>query len=144
MPMVAASKLIVRIDAMAREYGHDLVATVGKFELFPNSAPVVPGRAELVLEVRSRDDARMTGFFERVKAAAAGIPEVEFRFAPIVAKAPVQCDERLIAALERACRRSGLRWREMASRGYPRRQRLCHENAHRDAVCPQPGRRQSQ
>ena len=113
--MVAASKLIVRIDAMAREYGHDLVATVGKFELFPNSAPVVPGRAELVLEVRSRDDARMTGFFERVKAAAAGIPEVKFRFAPIVAKAPVQCDERLISALERACRSSGLRWREMAS-----------------------------
>ena len=113
--MVAASKLIVRIDAMAREYGHDLVATVGKFELFPNSAPVVPGRAELVLEVRSREDARMTAFFERVRGAAAEIPDAQFQFAPIVAKAPVQCDAQLIDALERACRASGLRWREMAS-----------------------------
>ncbi len=113
--MVAASRLIVRIDEMAREYGHDLVATVGKFQLFPNSAPVVPGKAELVLEVRSREDAKMLAFFRRVQDAAAEIEGVEFQFSPIVAKAPVQCDNGLISALEQACRKSSLRWRKMSS-----------------------------
>jgi hydantoinase/carbamoylase family amidase len=113
--MVAASRLIVRIDEMAREYGHDLVATVGKFQLFPNSAPVVPGKAELVLEVRSREDEKMLAFFRRVQVAAAEIEGVEFQFSPIVAKAPVQCDDDFISALEAACYKSGLRWRKMSS-----------------------------
>jgi hydantoinase/carbamoylase family amidase len=113
--MVAASRLIVRIDEMAREYGHDLVATVGKFQLFPNSAPVVPGKAELVLEVRSREDEKMLAFFRRVQDAATEIEGVEFQFSPIVAKAPVQCDDDFISALEAACCKSGLRWRKMSS-----------------------------
>lgn len=113
--MVAASKLIVRIDETAREYGHDLVATVGKLEVFPNSAPVVPGKVEMVLEVRSRDDSCMLDFFSRIQRAAKDISNVEFQFSPIVAKAPVQCDAKLIEAFETVCRNSGLRWREMAS-----------------------------
>lgn len=113
--MVAASRLIVRIDETAREYGHDLVATVGKLEVFPNSAPVVPGKVEMVLEVRSRDDSCMLDFFSRIQRAAKDISNVEFQFSPIVAKAPVQCDAKLIEAFETVCRNSGLRWREMAS-----------------------------
>ncbi len=113
--MVAASKLIVRIDETAREYGHDLVATVGKLEVFPNSAPVVPGRVEMVLEVRSRDDACMLDFFARIQSAAKEILGVEFQFSPIVAKAPVQCDADLIEAFASVCCTSGLRWRKMTS-----------------------------
>ncbi len=113
--MVAASRLIVRIDETAREYGHDLVATVGKLEVFPNSAPVVPGKVEMVLEVRSRDDSCMLDFFSRIQRAAKDISNVEFQFSPIVAKAPVQCDAKLIEVFETVCRNSGLRWQEMAS-----------------------------
>lgn len=113
--MVAASKLIVCIDETAREYGHDLVATVGKLEVFPNSAPVVPGKVEMVLEVRSRDDSRMMEFFARIQSAAAKIADVEIQFSPIVAKAPVQCDAKLVEAFEKVCRSSKLRWRKMAS-----------------------------
>ena len=113
--MVASARLIVDIDTMARQYGHRMVATVGQFALFPNSPPVIPGRADFVLEMRSQEPALMEELLGRVQARAAELEGMDITFAPLVEKAPVQCAPSFVEAMDQVCTRSGVRFRNMPS-----------------------------
>ena len=53
--LVAASEMVAEVQKLALELASDTVATVGKFEVFPNAADIIPGRVEFTLEVRSSD-----------------------------------------------------------------------------------------
>jgi allantoate deiminase len=53
--LVAAARFIAEVEVMARET-LDLVATVGRLDLSPNAPNVIPGRVDLSLDVRHRDD----------------------------------------------------------------------------------------
>ncbi|TWT06736.1 Zn-dependent hydrolase [Planococcus sp. CPCC 101016] len=53
--LVAASEMVAQVQKLALDLASDTVATVGKFEVFPNSANIIPGRVEFTLEVRSSD-----------------------------------------------------------------------------------------
>lgn len=113
--MVAAAKLIVDIDQLVRQYGHQMVATVGQFALFPNSPPVIPGKAEFVLEMRSQETALMDQLLEQIQARARTLTQVEISFAPLVDKAPVHCDPTFVEVMDQVCRRSGIAFRRMSS-----------------------------
>lgn len=114
--LVAASRLVLAVDRLVREYGHQMVATVGKLSVFPNQAPVIPGRVEFVLEMRSQTPALMEELLERVQKEAAALQGVEVDFAPLVEKPPVDCDAGLVQIMQDVCRqRADLRWRVMTS-----------------------------
>lgn len=113
--MVAAARLVLDVDRLVRTYGHRMVATVGQFALFPNSPPVVPGRAEFVLEMRSQDTALMDRLLEQVKECAARLTQVETTFQPLVDKPPVNCDPGFVDAMDQVCSRAGIRYRKMSS-----------------------------
>lgn len=114
--LVGASRMVLAVDRLVREYGHRMVATVGKLEVFPNQAPVIPGRVEFVLEMRSQTPALMDELLERVQKEAETVPDVEISFAPLVEKPPVDCDPGFIQIMEDVCRkRSDLLWRVMPS-----------------------------
>lgn len=113
--MVAAAQLIVDIDAMVRQYGHRMVATVGQFSLFPNSPPVIPGRAEFVLEMRSQEPALMDELLRQIQTRAAALGEAQITFVPIVEKAPVHCDPAFVSVMDQVCTDAGIRFRNMTS-----------------------------
>jgi hydantoinase/carbamoylase family amidase len=50
--LLDASLLVFEVNRLAKEFNSDIVATVGEIQIFPNSANVVPGRAELTIEIR--------------------------------------------------------------------------------------------
>lgn len=54
--LLAAAELALALEAtVSRVNRSDVVGTVGKMDVFPNAANIIPGRAELILEMRTPD-----------------------------------------------------------------------------------------
>src|SRR3546814_9017622 len=73
---------------------HYVVATVGRIEITPNAANAVPGRAELMLEVRSDSDAVLDSFPETLMdGLAAQLAELRLSaaVAPVSRAHPTAC-----------------------------------------------------
>lgn len=104
----AAARTIAGLRELVQEVDAEAVANVGVIEFFPGGINVVPGRAEFDLEVRHLDAAVVsrivTAFRERLEARCSeegcrGLVELRSSIPP------ARMDERLMAALERACAR---------------------------------------
>ena len=53
--LVAASRIVLAVEAMASRHPGDPVATVGRLEVWPNAANVVPGAVSLTVDLRDVD-----------------------------------------------------------------------------------------
>jgi allantoate deiminase len=84
--LAGAAAMIQTVEHVARDGASDLVATVGKLEVDPGSANVVPGRVEFTLDVRA-------GMDEVRDAAVATILE---RFADIANKRELKLESFLL------------------------------------------------
>ena len=75
--LLAASRTIVRTREEAERVASGspayFVATIGKIDVKPNAANVVPGRAELVVDVRSEDPCLTERFFAALDQATTAI-----------------------------------------------------------------------
>lgn len=75
-PMVAAARIAVEAQALARRFGGSQVATVGRIDAFPNLTNVVADRVTLTLDVRNTDGDELRRaeqeLFAFVEEAAAG------------------------------------------------------------------------
>jgi len=86
------------------------VATVGRVELFPGAANVVPGRAEFSLEVRDTDPLvlnKLADAFRRALSAIARRRELMFEFDVMGELAPVKCDSGIVDTISAVCREMG-------------------------------------
>lgn len=111
--LVAASRIILMGDELARKAGHHLVETVGVMKVYPGSAPVIPNRVEMVLEIRNEEETLMDDFMAEFTQQAESMARVKIE--PIVAKAPVKCREELVNLIEKACKEEAVRYRRMPS-----------------------------
>lgn len=50
--LVTAAEVVLAIEALAADHPGDPVATVGKLEVWPNAANVVPGAVEMTVDIR--------------------------------------------------------------------------------------------
>lgn len=64
--LVGASEAIVAIERLARE--SECIATVGRIEVWPGGVNVIPGRAELSLDLRAATDAGRDAMWEQLEA----------------------------------------------------------------------------
>ena len=53
--LVSASEIVLSVDRIAKSIASNAVATIGKLTVFPNTASIIPGCVELILEIRSVD-----------------------------------------------------------------------------------------
>src|SRR5690625_1417714 len=105
-----------RASDRARE--QPFVATIGRFDVHPNGANVVPGRVGLVLEARSMDDALTAGFIEDVcregdvicRQLGLEFSDVQESFTPAVA-----CDSGLRQLLAACATQRGYGYVELMS-----------------------------
>lgn len=51
--LTAASEIALAVEEVLRDNNTDAVATIGKFDVHPNAANIIPGRVELIIEIRS-------------------------------------------------------------------------------------------
>lgn len=108
--LVGAARLIGAAHRMASEAAgrpHYVVATVGRLELTPNVPNAVPGRVDMVLEVRSDSDAVLDSFPERLladEAQALAALRLEATHSPLSRSHPTACAPHLIASIEESAR----------------------------------------
>lgn len=94
------------------------VATIGRVDLFPAAANVVPGRAEFSLEVRDTDPAvldQLADAFRRAISAIARRRELMFEFDVMGELTPVKCDSGIVDTVSALCRDMGVNATRMHS-----------------------------
>ena len=108
--LTAAAEMALAIEARARGEA-DLVATVGRFDVWPDATNVIPGHVQFSIDVRSPDDQRR----------AAALADLEARITAIAASRGVRvsiakphdanafaCDPSIIADLKKAVEAVGI------------------------------------
>lgn len=94
------------VDRILEEHGTDRsVATIGRAQLFPGAANVVPARVDFTLEVRDTDHdalAELALGFRRALSAIARRRGLMFEYNVLSEIDPVRCDAGIMAAIEAA------------------------------------------
>lgn len=118
--LAGASELIRFVFQLARRWHgqHPLVATVGRMDVSPNTANVVPGRCTMTLEVRSLSEADIDRFLEEVMQAAEQVRQeygVDVTLDPVSHSPAIICSERVRAILAQSCVHNGYAFLELPS-----------------------------
>jgi N-carbamoyl-L-amino-acid hydrolase len=117
--LVTASHLVLAVEAEARKRAERrIVGTVGILKAYPGALNVVPGRAELWVDLRGIDEATLVETAAAVTAAAERIAHREgtpVSVETISSDIPVPMNPTVIAAIESACRRLGVAYQRMPS-----------------------------
>lgn len=110
--LVKAARFICRCRETAAETDPEMVITVGRVEVSPNAVNVVPGHAELTLELRAEREASI----ERAFRTLTGEFEREITSCVLVQRDPVcPMDRGIMDAAGQAGEALGLKVREMVS-----------------------------
>jgi N-carbamoyl-L-amino-acid hydrolase len=117
--LLAASELVLAVNATATELPGRQVATVGRIRAEPGAPNVIPGRVALSIEVRDLDAARIEAVFERIRARAGEIARargisIEFRDLEATA-VPALTDSRIQRIIDSAAHALGLTTMAMPS-----------------------------
>jgi N-carbamoyl-L-amino-acid hydrolase len=116
--LAAAAEVVLAVEAAGRSAGPGVVATVGRLDVSPNAANAVPGRVELVAELRAPDEPTLARLADTVAARARAIAAargVEAGVEPLSRGRPGRTDPTVVAAIERAAAARGLACRRLAS-----------------------------
>jgi allantoate deiminase len=108
--LTAAAEMALAVETRARSEA-DLVATVGRFDVWPDATNVIPGAVNFSIDLRSPDDARR----------AAALADLEARISAIAASRGVSvsvakpheanayvCDSNIVAGLKKAVEAVGV------------------------------------
>jgi beta-ureidopropionase / N-carbamoyl-L-amino-acid hydrolase len=116
--LVAAARAIASLRDLARWYGEDMVATVGRMQLEPNIINAVPGRATFSLDVRAPDDdtvAAAAAAARRMVETVAAQEQVDVSMEEIKTIPAVEFDPRLVDLAFGVAEELGIPCRRMAS-----------------------------
>jgi N-carbamoyl-L-amino-acid hydrolase len=116
--LAAADYSLRARDFVVERGGGRSVTNIGVVAVHPGVSNIVPGRAELVHEMRSPDADTLERLAEGCEALAREIGErrsigVEVR--RMSATTPVTCSPKVQAAVEAACKQLGLGWKTLYS-----------------------------
>jgi len=108
--LTAAAEMVLAVEAIARADASDLVATVGKMEVLPGAANVIPGEVRFTLDIRSgsegRRDRAAEAIVERIQDIA-DQRDLEFAIERIHDLPSSPCDQALMDLMDSACADAG-------------------------------------
>jgi len=116
--LVAAAEVVTGVRRIARELGGDLVTTVGSLGVSPNIVNAIPGRVTLSIDMRDPQDAtldRALPLLDAVVQAACEREGVSYELEHYWRVPRTPFDAGVVAAVERAAKASGARWRRILS-----------------------------
>ena len=116
--LLAASRLVIETNRVARTYPDNARATVGHLRVSPNSRNVVPGAVSMTLDVRNAKDETLLAMVEDLKKSAKAI-EAECRVTIDVKEvlyfAPSHFDASLVDSVRASAKALGLSCRDIVS-----------------------------
>jgi allantoate deiminase len=116
--LCGAAEFVLAVEEIAGEAGSGLVATVGKLQVKGSASNVIPGEVVCSLDVRSEDEAVLSGAHERLRALCL---EIGLRRGLVVdwnvvqVSSPVSCDVRMKDLLSSCIRAEGYEVLELVS-----------------------------
>lgn len=118
--LVGAARLVDRVSRRARTWSDQepFVATIGRLNVRPGGANVVPGEVSLTLEARALDEARVVAFLQEIMAwaeSACGELGLNLRVEEGSTAAAVHCDPEVQRALVAGCEARGHGYRHLTS-----------------------------
>lgn len=115
---LTAAEIVVELERLVRGVGKTTVGTVGRVELHPGALNVIPGRAEVGLDVRDVEESRVEEILDGIVYFARGRAEERgqrITYREHLRTAPVGMAREVVSALENACGRTGVSYRKMVS-----------------------------
>jgi len=116
--LAGAAEMVCAIEAQALARGGDLVATVGRMDVRPGAANVIPGDVRFTIDVRAGEDARRDAAAEDIIDAIQAIADrrdLDFDVQRIHVLPASPCDPGLIDLLEEALVEAGHPARRLVS-----------------------------
>ncbi len=120
--LCAAAKVVLAIEYLAKKSkSPDLVATVGKLEVYPGAINSIPSRVTLSLDIRDIDMANRDEIVAEAVAWAGRIAvqkEVGISHHCLNADPPAISSERIVQAIQQSCLDTDCSYQNMISRAY--------------------------
>jgi N-carbamoyl-L-amino-acid hydrolase len=116
--LLAASHLTIAVRQIVTSEPGRQVGTVGRLEVTPNAANVIPGIVRLTIELRDLSPEKLTRLAERIRLRAAEIAretKTSIKFASSSHNAPANAAVEVQRAIERSAGRLGLMTQRMPS-----------------------------
>lgn len=113
-----AARMALEIAAVARRRGRPAVATIGKWEVRPGGANIVPQQVTFSVDMRHPDDAELAAMITELRARCSQVARTEelgLDIDMIKREAPAPTDPRLQQVLADAAETCGASWRRMPS-----------------------------
>jgi beta-ureidopropionase / N-carbamoyl-L-amino-acid hydrolase len=111
--LVKAARIILAVHDAILGGGPDVVGTIGKVEVHPGAFNIIPGRADLLLELRSLQEPVLAAVRDAIGEIVRSRRGAEMRL--LISKGGVHLDEKIGRVLEAACREKGVESRRMGS-----------------------------
>jgi allantoate deiminase len=102
--LTGAAEMALMIEARARGEA-DLVATVGRFDVWPDAANVIPGHIQFSIDVRAPDDQRRRAAVDDLRAKVEAVAHsrgLRVSIAKVHEASAYACDRAVIEGLKRA------------------------------------------
>ena len=114
---LTAAEAVIELERLATSHSPDTVGTAGALSFGPGIINVIPGRAEMTLDIRSvsGDHERVYDELARFVRARADGRGQTLDLSERTRVAPAKMDAHVVEALERAAQVSGVPWRRMSS-----------------------------
>ena len=117
--LTTAAQLVLEVERLARDHTGDPVATVGRLNVWPNAANVVPGQVELSIDLRDLCPAVLDELVANLRCLVRQIADAsgcDIALEPAFSVAPTPADSRVMEAVTRACDRLGVTSSTLPSR----------------------------
>ncbi len=120
--LAAAAELILALESAAKSTGAlDTVGTVGVCEVFPGAVNSIPSRVRLEADIRDinrqRRDGVIRSLFQALQETALR-RALDIKADVVNADPPAECDEEILAMMEKAATEAGKSSKRMVSRAY--------------------------
>ncbi|MEM9272406.1 MAG: Zn-dependent hydrolase [Cyanobacteria bacterium P01_F01_bin.143] len=116
--LVAAAKVVLAVNQIGNTPGQQ-VATVGKMQVLPNAANVVPGWVEMSLDIRDLSSLHIDSLLEQLRAHLEDIAiatHTQIRLHPCLHNEPALAEPSIQNAIAKSCKNLNLSYTYLPSR----------------------------
>lgn len=116
--LVAASAVVLAVNKLANTPGQQ-VATVGRMNVSPNAANVIPGLVEMSLDIRDLSSLHIDNLMEKLRLqieAIAADTQTQIEFHPLLHNEPALAEPHIQQTIAQVCEDLGLSYTHLPSR----------------------------
>ena len=113
--LIEACKVILRSEQIVKSIGGSIVSNVGIVKIFPGAVNVIPGKVELILELRDLDQKEIEKAIRKI--INENIPNEGYKidYIEITRKEPIKLDNSIIRIIKECCISKNIKYMIMPS-----------------------------